>query len=346
FGEGFITVKRIIEPHKTRRTFRNRNITNHYKLQEEFNDENIIDKMLNKIMEQDAEIRKLRDVFESIVYKHKTPDNNDGSITFDQNLSINRLLMNLRIELCESDEETWININSRLETIFGRSKDLKTQLDKYQKNKYLQLIDILSLAESSLNSFLKEHEGINSHETLRGSNNDEYLIESDDKQTFSKKEFKSRNSIDDECLTESDENDKNDKENHKKIVKQKGLKKEWSTIAHSLLFPESDDLSLQIKFQDNSIYLDLGDNDRSINFDEHQFNFQDNFESIINELKIWKRIDSTLEVVNLEVTYFRIRHYLILFDAYIALFKQARKDTPGKYENYSIKQKIENGIPL
>ncbi|CAG8569803.1 11156_t:CDS:2 [Racocetra fulgida] len=197
------------------------------------------------------------------------PNNNDGSITFDQNLSIDRLLINLRIDLCESDEETWININSRLETIFRCSKDLKTQLDRYQKNKYLQLIDMLSysrfenkfpvnsLTELSLNSFLKEHEDINSYKILRGSNNNEYLIESDDKQTFSKKEFNSENLIDDECLTESDENDENDKENHKKIIKQK----EWSTIAHSLLFPESDDLSLQIKFQDNSIYLDLGDND-------------------------------------------------------------------------------------
>ncbi|CAG8484120.1 45571_t:CDS:2, partial [Gigaspora margarita] len=106
-------------------------------------------------------------------------------------------------------------------------------------------------------------------------------------------------------------------------------KKEWSTIAHSLLSPESDDFSLQIKFQNNSICLDL------INFDEHRFNFQDNFESIINELKIWKKMDSTLEIVNSEVIYFRINHYLILFDAYTALFNQARKDTPGEYKNYN-----------
>ncbi|CAG8772430.1 14443_t:CDS:2 [Gigaspora margarita] len=170
-------------------------------------------------------------------------------------------------------------------------------------------------------------------------NNDGHNTTQVIKQTFSKKEFKLGNSNDDEYLTESDDNVK---ENHKKIVKQK----EWSTIAHSLLSPESDDFSLQIKFQNNSICLDLGDNERSINFDEHQFNFQDNFESIINELKIWKRIDSTLELVNAEVTYFRIRHYLILFDAYTALFKQARKDTPGEYKNYSIREKIENGIPL
>ncbi|CAG8576592.1 11762_t:CDS:2 [Cetraspora pellucida] len=232
-----------------------------------------------------------------------------------------------RIVLCESDEDTWININSRLEAIFGCNKELKTHIEECQKNKYLRLIDVLSysrfknkfpvnswverventfgFAELSLfNSSFKEHEGINTYEILEGSNNDECLTESDDKQnnknnekivkqTFSKKEFKPENSNDDEYLTESNENIK---KNHKKI--------------------------------DNNISLDLGNNKRSINFDEHQFNFQDNFESIINELKIWKRVESTLEMLNVEVTYFRIRHYLILFDAYIALFKQARKDTP------------------
>ncbi|CAG8617071.1 1092_t:CDS:2, partial [Scutellospora calospora] len=96
-------------------------------------------------------------------------------------------------------------------------------------------------------------------------------------------QFKSKNSNDDEYLTVSDENIK------------ENLRKRMSTITHSLLSSESDDFSLQIKFHDNSIYH--------------------NFESLINELKIWKRIESTLEMVNVEVNYFRI-------------------------------QKIENGIPL
>ncbi|CAG8637567.1 23720_t:CDS:2, partial [Gigaspora rosea] len=123
------------------------------------------------------------------------------------------------------------------------------------------------------------------------------------------------------------------------------ITKEWLDVANALNNPESDDLSLQVNVQNNSIYFNLGNNCRSFNF-ENRLDFGDEIKSISEGFDKWNKIELLAKSVSEEVTHYRLNHFLKLIDRYLALFKFASQETPEEYKNCSDNQKIVNGIAL
>ncbi|RIB01067.1 hypothetical protein C2G38_2150618 [Gigaspora rosea] len=123
------------------------------------------------------------------------------------------------------------------------------------------------------------------------------------------------------------------------------ITKEWLDVANALNNPESDDLSLQVNVQNNSIYFNLGNNCRSFNF-ENRLDFGDEIKSISEGFDKWNKIELLAKNVSEEVTHYRLNHFLKLIDRYLALFKFLSQETPKEYKNCSDNQKIGNRIAL
>ncbi|CAG8707851.1 771_t:CDS:2, partial [Racocetra fulgida] len=182
--------------------------------------------------------------------------NNDLTYQNSSNDYLNTLLFDLKIQQEKTDEDTWININSRLETVFGRGRKLKTPDDI----KYLELIK--ALENSKFNVYPvgvwieKANYSFNTGENL--------------------------NMQVDQSISEIPAENINDKENNQ--IK-KVWNKPWYNVADKLLSPNITEDSLQIRVNDNSIIIDLAKTNGNTNlFDDRKIEFGNNLNTITNGL--------------------------------------------------------------
>ncbi|RIB00457.1 hypothetical protein C2G38_2256684 [Gigaspora rosea] len=222
--------------------------------------------------------------------------------------------------------------------IFGHTNQLKTPINDNDKEKYLQLIHALKhskfMNKFPVDTWVNKAENTFGQVDLLKRHYASDIDENDDQGQVDLLKRHNASDID---------GDNQNKEN--KIKKKKYYKKEWLDVANALNNPESDDLSLQVNVQNNSIYFNLGNNCRSFNF-ENRLDFGDEIKSISEGFDKWNKIELLAKSVSEEVTHYRLNHFLKLIDRYLALFKFASQETPEEYKNCSDNQKIVNGIAL